>query len=133
MKYIFPSNQSPLVPSMSPAFGQRTLIGGRNRQRQAAQSAIRSPRAARTLTESDLRTPGRVLIKRRQLLQKVPLCERTILNLEKRGKFPRRFCITSRLVAWDLKEVDAWIAEQQTAARLPGTPQTQPLPRSPSK
>ncbi|WP_346426282.1 AlpA family phage regulatory protein [Janthinobacterium sp. GW456W] len=70
--------------------------------------------------------PGRVLIKRRQLLQKVPLCERTILNLEKRGQFPRRFRITSRLVAWDLKEVDAWIAEQQTAARLPAMPQAQP-------
>ncbi|WP_354670232.1 AlpA family phage regulatory protein [Janthinobacterium sp. SUN100] len=73
--------------------------------------------------------PGRVLIKRRQLLQKVPLCERTILNLEKRGQFPRRFSITSRLVAWDLKEVDAWIAEQQAAARLPAVPQAQPVQR----
>lgn len=80
-------------------------------------------------TQSDLRIPGRVLIKRRQLLQKVPLCERTILNLEKRGQFPQRFCITSRLVAWDLKEVDAWIAEQQTAARLPAVPQAQSVPR----
>ncbi|WP_076573202.1 AlpA family phage regulatory protein [Janthinobacterium sp. TND4EL3] len=85
------------------------------------------------MTESELNVPGRVLIKRRQLLQKVPLCERTILNLEKRGQFPQRFSITSRLVAWDLNEVDAWIAEQQTAARRPGAPQAQPLSRSPSK
>ena len=69
----------------------------------------------------------------RQLLQNVPLCERTILNLEKRGQFPRRFTITSRLLAWDLNEVDAWIAEQQKAARLPGVPQAHPVPRRPSK
>ncbi|NVD97658.1 AlpA family phage regulatory protein [Massilia sp. BJB1822] len=60
--------------------------------------------------------PGRVLIKRKQLLQKVPLGERTILELERCGKFPKRFSITARSVAWDLKEVDAWIAEQQAAA-----------------
>ncbi|PJC96430.1 hypothetical protein GQ37_022410 [Janthinobacterium sp. BJB1] len=71
----------------------------------------------RPLTTTDLLTPGRVQIKRRQLLQKVPLCERTILDMEKRGGFPKRFTITSRLVAWDLGEVDAWIAEQQNAAR----------------
>lgn len=129
MKYTPSSNQSPFPTSMYPAFGQRTFIGGLKHRRQAAQKAIRSHRAARTLTESDLRIPGRVLIKRRQLLQKVPLCERTILNLEKRGKFPRRFSITSRLVAWDLKEVDAWIAEQQAAARLPAVPQAQPVAR----
>lgn len=129
MKYNLPSNQSPFAPSVYPAFGQRAFIGGVKRQRQAAQKASRSSRAARTLTESDLRIPGRVLIKRRQLLQKVPLCERTILNLEKRGQFPRRFSITSRLVAWDLKEVDAWIAEQQTAARLPAVPQAQRVQR----
>lgn len=129
MKYNPPSNQSPFAPSVYPAFGQRAFIGGVKRQRQAAQKTSRSSRAARTLTESDLRIPGRVLIKRRQLLQKVPLCERTILNLEKRGQFPRRFSITSRLVAWDLKEVDAWIAEQQAAARLPAVPQAQPVQR----
>ena len=73
----------------------------------------------RPLTTTDLLAPGRVLIKRRQLLQKVPLCERTILDMEKRGGFPKRFTITSRLVAWDLAEVDEWIAAQQSAA-LPG-------------
>jgi predicted DNA-binding transcriptional regulator AlpA len=71
---------------------------------------------ARPLSESELLTPGRVLIKRKQLLQKVPLCQRTILEMEKRGEFPRRFAITSRLVAWDLREVDAWIAAQHRAA-----------------
>ncbi|MGK5060381.1 helix-turn-helix transcriptional regulator [Janthinobacterium sp. LB2P49] len=126
MKYIPPSNPSPFTSLMRPAVGQRAFFGGLKRQRR---SGPKASRGARVLTESELNVPGRVLIKRRQLLQKVPLCERTILNLEKRGQFPRRFSITSRLVAWDLKEVDAWIAEQQTAARLPAVPQAQPVQR----
>jgi prophage regulatory protein len=60
--------------------------------------------------------PGRIVINRRQLLQKVPMSERTILEMEKRGEFPRRFSVTPRLVAWDLAEVDEWIARQQAAA-----------------
>ena len=71
---------------------------------------------ARPLTTDDLLAPGRVLIKRKQLLKKVPLGERTILELERRGLFPKRFSITARSVAWDLSEVDAWIAQQQAAA-----------------
>lgn len=71
---------------------------------------------ARTLTTSEMMAPGRVLIKRKQLLQKIPLGERTILELERRGMFPKRFSITARSVAWDLNEVDAWIAQQQAAA-----------------
>jgi len=71
---------------------------------------------ARPLTTDEMLAPGRVLIKRKQLLQKVPLGERTILELERRGLFPKRFSITTRSVAWDLNEVDAWIAQQQAAA-----------------
>jgi prophage regulatory protein len=88
----------------------------------------------RSLSESDLLTPGRVLIKRKQLLQKVPLCERTILEMEKRGEFPRRFAITSRLVAWDLEEIDAWIAAQHSAAHQlepPGTKKPRCAARAP--
>lgn len=133
MKYIPPSNPSPFATSMLPTAGQRAYVGGLIRRRRSTPQVGRPLRVARVLTESELKVPGRVLIKRRQLLQKVPLCERTILNLEKRGQFPRRFTITSRLVAWDLKEVDAWIAEQQKAARLPGVPQAHPVPRRPSK
>jgi prophage regulatory protein len=79
---------------------------------------------ARTLSDTELKTPGKVLINRKHLLQKVPLCERTILDMEKRGEFPRRFAITSRLVAWDLSEVDAWIVQRQVEAApspRPGT------------
>ena len=46
----------------------------------------------------------------------VPMCERTILEMEKRGEFPRRFAVTRRLVAWDLGEVERWISERKAAA-----------------
>lgn len=133
MKFLPPSNHLPFTNLTYPAIGQRACVGNLKRQHQSGLKAGRPPRAARVPTESELKVPGRVLLKRRQLLQKVPLCERTILNLEKREQFPRRFSITSRLVAWDLNEVDAWIAEQQTAARLPDVPQTQQAPRHPSR
>jgi len=81
----------------------------------------------RAMTTQEMMTPGRVLIKRKQLLQKVPLGERTILELERAGKFPKRFSITTRAVAWDLHEVDAWIAQQQQAA----VPQPAPGPKRP--
>lgn len=74
--------------------------------------------------DTDARPVGRVLINRKQLLKKVPLCERTILDMEKRGDFPKRFSVTSRLVAWDLTEIDNWIARQQAAGvqqPAPGT------------
>ncbi len=66
--------------------------------------------------------PGRVIINRKQLLQKVPLSKRSILDMEKRGEFPRRFSISRRVVVWDVAEVDAWIARQQVAAIQPEPP-----------
>lgn len=39
----------------------------------------------------------------------IPLSDRTIYNLELRGDFPRRIALTSRNVAWDLREVEDWI------------------------
>jgi len=75
--------------------------------------------------DNEVRPVGRVLINRKQLLKKVPLCERTILDMEKRGDFPRRFSVTPRLVAWDLKEIDDWIARHQAA----GVQQPAPGPR----
>jgi len=70
----------------------------------------------RELTRIDMQVPGRILINRRQLMQKVPLSERTILDMEKQGLFPKRFSISSRLVVWDLAEIEAWIANRHTAA-----------------
>ena len=71
---------------------------------------------ARELTYEEMRTPGKTLINRKQLLKIVPLSERTILDMEKRGEFPRRFAITTRLVAWDLLEVEQWIEGRKIAA-----------------
>ena len=51
----------------------------------------------------------KVLINRKTLLAMIPLSERTIYNLEQRGEFPRRIALTSRNVAWDLSEIEAWI------------------------
>ena len=36
----------------------------------------------------------------------IPLSDRSIFNMEKRGDFPRRIVLTSRNVAWDLAEVE---------------------------
>lgn len=63
----------------------------------------------------------RTLINRRQLLAMIPLSDRTIFNLEQRGGFPRRIALTSRNVAWDLAEVEAWIeARRVCQADRPG-------------
>jgi len=86
--------------------------------------------AIRLLNMAEMLVPGRVLIRRDQLLRKVPLCERTILDMEKNGQFPRRFVISARQVAWDLAEVDAWIEERQQAALQPQAPGPQRPPQT---
>lgn len=82
--------------------------------------------AGRELTPSEMRKPGRVLINRKQLLKIIPLSERTILDMEKRGEFPRRFTITSRMVAWDLQEVEDWIEARQSAGGQAPVPCSRP-------
>jgi len=82
----------------------------------------------RTLSPDNLSAPGHVLIKRKQLLQKVPLCERTIFDMEQRGEFPKRFTISPRLVAWDLTEVDAWIASHKDARHQAAPPAKRKTP-----
>ena len=49
------------------------------------------------------------LINKKTLLGMIPLSEKAIYNMEKRGDFPRRIALTTRNVAWDLAEVTAWI------------------------
>ncbi|KAF1046347.1 MAG: hypothetical protein GAK35_01032 [Herbaspirillum frisingense] len=62
------------------------------------------------------------IINRKQLLEMIPLSERTILDMEKKGQFPRRFAITPRLVGWDLADVEAWIDQRKAAAEQPVAP-----------
>ncbi len=70
-------------------------------------------------------TTSKTLINRKKLLAMIPLSERTIFNMEQRGQFPRRIALTSRNVAWDLAEVEAWIEARKqsgTLAMRPGRP-----------
>nr|WP_147694762.1 AlpA family phage regulatory protein [Vogesella mureinivorans] len=59
----------------------------------------------------------KVLINRKTLLAMIPLSERTIYNLEQRGDFPRRIALTTRNVAWDLAEVEAWIEARKASSK----------------
>ena len=56
------------------------------------------------------------LINRKTLLAMIPLSDRAIYDMEKRGEFPRRIILTSRKVAWDLAEVEQWIAERKQSS-----------------
>jgi len=60
-----------------------------------------------------LRTGLPQTIRRTQLRLLVPLADSTIYEMEQRGKFPRRFSLTSRCVVWDLAEVEAWIEQRK--------------------
>lgn len=64
---------------------------------------------------------GRALrfIRRTELKQIAPLADTTIYEMERRGEFPRRFYLTSRCVAWDLEEVEAWMRERRQAGSPP--------------
>lgn len=77
---------------------------------------------AREMVAGDNKAAGKKIINRKQLLDMVPLSERTILDMEKRGEFPRRFAITARLVGWDLAEVESWIEERKAAGLQPSAP-----------
>lgn len=57
------------------------------------------------------------LINKRTLLGMIPLSEKAIYNMEKRGDFPKRIALTSRNVAWDLAEVEAWIADRKACGQ----------------
>lgn len=70
---------------------------------------------------------NKTLINRKKLLAIIPLSERTIFNMEQRGKFPRRIVLTSRNVAWDLAEVEAWIEERKLSGDQPMRPGFNPM------
>ncbi len=67
--------------------------------------------------------PKKTLINRKTLLAMIPLSERAIFNMEKRGDFPCRIALTCRNVAWDLGEVEDWIESRKRSkaqANRPG-------------
>lgn len=53
------------------------------------------------------------VIRRNELRRMIPLADSTIYVLEKKGEFPQRFYLSPRCVAWDLEEIEAWIAERR--------------------
>lgn len=71
----------------------------------------------RIIQDNELNITARALINRKQLLKIVPLSERTIFDLEKRGQFPKRFALTERNVAWDLEEVKEWIEDRKASGQ----------------
>lgn len=58
------------------------------------------------------------LIDRKTLLAMIPLSDRAIYNMEKRGGFPLRIVLTSRNVAWDLAEIEERKQSSDKAIRL---------------
>ena len=64
----------------------------------------------------------KTLINRKTLLAMIPLSDRAIFNMEKRGDFPRRIVLTSRNVAWDLAEVEKWIESRKESEDQPIRP-----------
>lgn len=62
------------------------------------------------------------LINRKTLLGMIPLSERAILDMEKRGDFPRRIALTSRNVAWDLEEIETWVQRKKQTGAQAGRP-----------
>lgn len=67
------------------------------------------------------------LINRKKLLAMIPLSDRAIYNLEKRGDFPKRIALTSRNVAWDLHEVELWIASRKASGAQAARPGPQAM------
>ena len=65
------------------------------------------------MSDGDQTLPGKTLINRKTLRAMIPLSDRAIFNMEKRGDFPRRIALTSRNVAWDLAEIEEWIESRK--------------------
>ncbi|HHJ18482.1 helix-turn-helix transcriptional regulator [Thiolapillus sp.] len=65
------------------------------------------------MSDGDRTLPGKTLINRKTLRAMIPLSDRAIFNMEKRGDFPRRIALTSRNVAWDLEEIEEWIESRK--------------------
>lgn len=67
------------------------------------------------------------LINRKTLLSIIPLSERTIFNMERRCEFPKRITLTCRNVAWDLEEIEKWVASRKQSDDKPQRPGITPL------
>lgn len=71
------------------------------------------PKHRQRLKAPYIPSPANAPIRRQQLSQLVPLSDTTIYELEMQGRFPRRFNLANRCVAWDLAEVEAWVEQRR--------------------
>ena len=55
-------------------------------------------------------------VRRQQLRELVPLADTTIYEMEQRGDFPKRFYLAPRCPAWDLGEINLWLASRRAAS-----------------
>lgn len=62
------------------------------------------------------------LINKKTLKKMVPLSERTIDAMEKRGEFPKRFALSPRNVVWDLEDIEDWILQRKMACEQAARP-----------
>lgn len=74
------------------------------------------------MSDGDRILPGKTLINRKTLRAMIPLSDRAIFNMEKRGDFPRRIALTSRNVAWDLAEIEEWIESRKQSGERADRP-----------
>jgi len=74
------------------------------------------------MSDGDRTLPGKTLINRKTLRAMIPLSDRAIFNMEKRGDFPRRIALTSRNVAWDLAEIEEWIESRKRSGERADRP-----------
>ena len=56
------------------------------------------------------------LINRKTLLEMIPLSDRAIYDMEKRGDFPARIALTTRNVAWEMSAVESWIQARKAGS-----------------
>lgn len=69
----------------------------------------------------------RRLIDKKTLKTMVPLSERTIDAMEKRGEFPKRFALSPRCVVWDIVEIEEWMDRQKAEGRQALRPGITPI------
>jgi prophage regulatory protein len=60
------------------------------------------------------------VIRKPELLSRVPLSDPTIWRLERAGRFPRRLQLGGNSVGWLEEEIDAWLAERVVARDAKG-------------
>ena len=59
------------------------------------------------------------VIRKPELLSRIPLSDPTIWRLEKAGRFPKRLQLGGNSVGWIEEEIEAWLAERMAARNAP--------------